>query len=653
VRTQPFQQNSREAALSRGSNTGRSKLLQNLWIARMDDVGQMPMRISVFDLAVIGTLMLVNIVATTYGIVSIDIARDLFVARQIVDGAAFPLAGPPINGSSVLGPIWFYSLALTLWVAPSLTATYAIVAFAASLKFLFAYWLGRIVGSREFGLLLALASGMVGVSSFAFMGIGHPSFVEVCSWAMATVAAISVRQRPTRSLSVAVGFCAALMLHAHPTTVLLAVPIGLYWFKEIARQHGVGTSALHALYAIVGSALLFLPLLIRLGAADFTQITGIRASSGGSWSFSELLTVLGSMLWTRPLAFFHTFLPIKLSLSSIAVWIHAALLLAAAIGLVISLSQQKTRTLSAGAIVVLLAVVSGVLLLREITPFYMLYCAAPIIAILLARGWSVWAANSRRVVALLWVGVLLANSLLVGGMIRSSQKGFVSEFWFSTGDMRIAPQPRSPHSWASVRTRDALAKWICTQDRVTSIHGELAKWLDVSIAIELWVACPESYKGVVSIGGIDAASVPIVGLPNGVWKQIGIRPDYIVGGYGLSRLEQVITPAMALEPANGKLYPPRLVEMQASALTPTWTRRWTGSGSSLVLVSPLIASLAESTSAVHFNGVAATMIAKLNDLQVYACLSCGAGHGVWDVSVQRSAQSTTSVTTIQYRGQGQ
>ena len=67
------------------------------------------------------------VAAIVHGVVSIDVARDLYWGQRIVVGEALPLIGPPVGTTMLLGPVWYYLVAAVLAVSGSLTAYFSLM----------------------------------------------------------------------------------------------------------------------------------------------------------------------------------------------------------------------------------------------------------------------------------------------------------------------------------------------------------------------------------------------------------------------------------------------------------------------------------------------------------------------------------------------
>jgi len=368
------------------------------------------------ELAVLVALLAASVYAAFGTAGFFDTYRDLFVATEIAQGVRFPLAGPPIYSTLHLGPIWFYLLA-----APQkffgISGTIAFIAVLAALKYPLAMRLGWLIGGRHGSWVLLGATLAFGWSVFEPMWLNHASVVETTSFALA----LSLRshwQSPSLHRIFWVGVFAALCLHAHPTTLLLAVGSVLAAIWRI-RAHVISAT----LTALVAGFLPFSPYFADQALSGFGDVAALssyiaKASSSDTpvlWRALHLLlgSVFGGfesagrmLLWQSECYFY-------------AAWIVLGI---GMLGALFSLKGPRRNWLIlcvAGLTMQCLFLA----LIRPETPFWMIWsCAPPIIAFFSLAAWpSASEAKTKKAVRALVIATLLIfqlASLLALGQIR-------------------------------------------------------------------------------------------------------------------------------------------------------------------------------------------------------------------------------------------
>ena len=163
-----------------------------------------------------------------------DTNRDVFFAEQIASGSFFPLSGPEINGMLHLGPLWYYILALAMWLVPNAAAVTGAMTAMSSLQFPLAYYVGRRFGSAREGMLFALALALPGFMNIAFASLTHPIVVP-SAFLFGVIAADNYRENPDARRAICLGIACVLMAMAHPTTIMFAAFL-VAWAALRARR---------------------------------------------------------------------------------------------------------------------------------------------------------------------------------------------------------------------------------------------------------------------------------------------------------------------------------------------------------------------------------------------------------------------------------
>ena len=172
------------------------------------------------DRIVVAAFMAVTIASGIAGAAGYDTTRDVAQALAIRQFDAFPLHGPMFASSLHLGPLWFYVLALPLFVHQSWLSVALFVPALASLQFPLAYAAGRRLLDRRLGLLWCALLALPGWGSFELVGFAHTNVVPACTMlVLYTLVRLAQERRPGWLVCAAAAM--SLAVHAHPSTAVL------------------------------------------------------------------------------------------------------------------------------------------------------------------------------------------------------------------------------------------------------------------------------------------------------------------------------------------------------------------------------------------------------------------------------------------------
>lgn len=596
-----------------------------------------------------GLLLLVlaaaYVLAVVHGVVTIDVARDMYWAIEIAQGRALPLLGPPVGSIEVLAAWWYYLGALAIWLGGSVTGYFAWLGLLAASKYLLIYRAGLRIGDRRFAVLLLAAAAAPGIASYQLFGVGHTQLLEATVWGCVLLAlrlcqpgAVLSRRWVIVNAGL-LGACAALALHAHPTAVLLA-PWLTAVLVALDRRH----RATAAVAAVIGGGLVFLPyLLARVVPTLVIASAAINAPgvSGFGGTLSGMVPLAANLLWQQPLAVLDTSLnaPNGLATATHVVW--AMILLATACGGLLALTDIRWRWWCVAAAATLVLVLAATALLRDHTPFYMLYVALPPATLLLAISWA--AAEriraGRAVSTAVTFAVVALHLLVVGGTISAAREGLVKSYLPLHSNMRDITTVAHEESVLPALIRDEVAaRLLCGQDGEISLHGDVASFA-MGLGHELQLRCAERIPQV-HIGGLAS---PQIWLPADAWAAMNIEPQAKLRGWGLAPASAVATPASPLPPVSGRNYPPRLDLMLAAAQAKPWTTSLTTDAGAALVVSNLLPTSPIFAVNVTRDGVAQTAALRFANTTVYRCTGCAAGAAHWSVQVQGGLPETTSI----------
>ncbi len=321
-------------------------------------------------------LALVQVVIALAGSGTYDTFRDFYYAAGIVQGAEFPLSGPLVYNTIHLGPIWYYVLAGFLAFGGLAGGVVGITLINGT-----KYWLCWVLVGRLFDRPTgAIATGiyaLIGWAVFPAVFLTHASVVETMSLA-SILGALWLADRPGIWRAVCYGLLCAFAVHAHPTSLTI-IGVPAVWVLWQLRQR----FDLLALVAF-GAAAPFFPYLIDQhgqGYPDFVALGqyGTKAA-GHPLDWSRWLALWSGLFWNGVDGTYRLFLP---DWAAIPVrWVWSALLALSVVGLGLA-TRQKNR------IPILLTVwitfhFLFLILIRDITPYWMLFSVVPVGVVLMA-----------------------------------------------------------------------------------------------------------------------------------------------------------------------------------------------------------------------------------------------------------------------------
>ena len=583
-------------------------------------------------------IVLAYVAAIAHGVMTIDVARDLFWAIEIASGREWPLIGPPVGPFELLSAIWYYVAAAAAVVSSSLTMYFALLGALAALKFLLMYRVALRWLDARFALTLVVAATLPGVVSYQFFGISHTQYVEVTIWATALFA-LRLRASP-KSLGdgLALGACAALSLHAHPTAILL-----LPWAAAAVLSLPAVYRLRAALAALFAAAIVFLPLLVALLLGVPSVSENVPGASGLRGSISGLISVLQNLFWFQSTYIAETTLPAEWFVSAWPV-LWALLLILSAFGAVISVFDRRLRATFWASLLTLLGVLISVTLLRDHTPFYMLYVALPPLAVLFATAWTALRSirGGSAVVAGILVSVVALHIGVCAGYVHAARNGVVLSRLPLHSNMQNTATTTHTESISSAPTRDAIAGWLCAQPGAVALHGDLAATHDIGLGQELFFHCRR--RGALAVTG--GVGNPWTGLPHPVWRTLSAVPKVVLGSYGLTPASEAISPKMALPPASGRVYPPRFTQMIAAANHAVWRTQVQTQSGALLVVSSLLPTYPLFSVAATANGVPQQALTQFANTAAFRCSTCAKSAANWDISVKGGAPQSTSITVL-------
>ena len=366
-------------------------------------------------------LIAAYVVAIGHGVVTIDVARDLYWGQRIALGEDFPLVGPPVGTTTLLGPVWYYVVASVLALSGSLTTYFLLMGLLAASKFAFAYMVGQRWLGPAFGTSLAVASAAPGIASYQMLGIGHPWFVEAALW-WAAWCALRLHAAPDQKRwAVGLGAAAALALHAHPTAIVL-LPWALVVIAALPTRDRLPALITSGLAAFaVFSPLLFaiaFPALALHSAAD-----NAVGPSGIGGSIVGAAGMLPNLIWVQAKNIFDTLLVDGFAGSGPALLVWSVVIITTAIGIMLASMKARLRSTLIGSLLSLVWTVAALALLRNHTPFYMAFVALMPLSVIISVAWVALLGDGRFWRRALCISVVVAVVVLhiavAAGLVES------------------------------------------------------------------------------------------------------------------------------------------------------------------------------------------------------------------------------------------
>ncbi|MEO5559738.1 MAG: hypothetical protein ABIO49_07985 [Dokdonella sp.] len=457
-----------------------------------------------------------------------DFWRDFYWATVIAHGEAFPLAGPPIYQMFELGPWWFYLLALPVRLTGSVALTMVFIQSLAAMKYFLAWRIGIRLADARLGFAFAASLAIAGWSMVELMFPSHIAVVETTLLLLGLVGLRCANEFSARN-AIWLGLVSAACLHAHPTTVLYVVLVGGF---VLWRHRSWAVFGWLCLAATIAAASLLPPWLSR----DATVAGGLKPIAdyvGSDIGMRPMMRIpavarsvlLGGSWWSLLLM-----TPWKLVLVKAAWWTYCGCLLFAAAGLL--LIRRDTKRLQRMCLVALAAFllqVAFIVLLRPVTPYWMVPSSLPPLALAIALGWYGWLQDRRtliRVVGSLALALYVALALAP------------YSFWLrDLHDLRTMPgvnpfadaiessdrYVKAEISFFPVRRLDRIGNSLCAPH---VLHGLLAMIIETTLSSTLRNAC--GYWPQLRYGGVEGEGTHIAGLSPRAATASGIAPARVI-----------------------------------------------------------------------------------------------------------------------------
>lgn len=487
-----------------------------------------------------------------------DTARDVFEAYRIRHGLDLPLEGPVLGIPHAihLGPIWFYLLAVPLWIHDSWLSLVLFEGAIAGLKIPLAWYCGRMLWDSRFGLLWAAAIAYPGWSSMEPLVPFNPNAIGLAVFVLLALA-LRLRAAPAPAYVFAgLGLAAAFAIHVHPTTAPIAVAAIVLALRARRGDIAPGMAA-RASLVLAGGALPFVPYVASQAMGGWPDWSGAEryvSSQLGLGTIAALPDLIGALFFSGA----------RFAFTSLADWGEVPGLVAALAFLALALAapiaafwrrDERAAGLVRASFALVLALSCWVLLLRPTTPFYFAYVLMPAVTCIVAAGARLLA-GSRTRAPFAMAGCALALQLgCVIGMAAKAEAGGGSVAAQALDVKGPAGARLPPDFWFPARHRAKLGRLLCESGDVVALHGLLAHVEDRSVGLDALFECGR-VDGL-RLGG-SGERRHWVGLARADLSAAGATPACWIGPLGVS-VPEAIPVSMEHAVADGTRYFPRQV----------------------------------------------------------------------------------------------
>ena len=541
-----------------------------------------------------------------------------------------------------LGPLWFYVLALPLFVHQSWLSVALFVPALASLQFPLAYAAGRRLLDRRLGLLWCALLALPGWGSFELVGFAHTNVVPACTMlVLYTLVRLAQDRRPVWLLWA--GAAMSLAVHAHPATAALApivAAVALVSIRDAGALARWGAAAL--LIALVPLAPLALehfvaPSTLFRQSGDYVE-NMVRIEN-----LANLPALLYGVVVRGPRVVAAAFFA-WMSGAGALVWIVTlAVEFAAAAGLVIAVARHSALAIVALAIAAVVAV--AIAWLRPVTPFYMTYALLPPLAAAGAVGLHALCARVGNHAAGAAVAIALAlHVAVVGGIAWTIVSGHVAMPVVSRLDIKQDdPSAPLPEPWFPAYAVDASGAMLCAHRGPVVLHGTYAFLEDLYLGLDHRLHCGRRDARLLGAEPADASH--LLGIAWPLWTAFGGHPRLLLGGIGVAPAARVLGPRAAFPPPTAAS-----IRRTGSPPGPTHTIVLEASvpaDEALVVSQPYALWMPAPTLRVMANGEPVVPLARDAVSAVYKCRGCAAAAPVaWRIEIDSVAADRIDVVTV-------
>jgi hypothetical protein len=557
-----------------------------------------------------------------YAASHMDLARDMWVTWRLLQGQAFPLEGPVLNGMIHLGPVWYYILAVLLLLGRSWFGTMLLLGLLASLQIPLAYLLGKELHSRRAGMLWAVGLVVPSWTTYSWMLPLHPILSPLFLLAF-VLCCLRYWRSGARKYFYGMALAFTLALHAHPSNIGCAW-IGL--FVVLRARHPRVTWRDFALAAL----LVLAPLLpffyadAQRGFEDFRKSFAFAANPEATGSLANLPSLFLAIVYGGTRYLFDPLSGLSAHAAQAAACVIALGGVGGGVGVFFALRDRRTRAATLFVIGSMLVVLATVAVMRSFVPYYMTTAARVLLAGLVAIGLSALGENgvARALRTAVACSAVLACIVTTYGNARFQSRGAWPFAWVPMFDVAHAPETVTPLLLTPAYAMDTSGRFLCAEPN-PSIHGSYGNQLIHNYAMDMRLSCGRSD---VHVGGDESGRSHWLGLSRAMLAQSGVQPQLRVGPIGLLRPRRIVSSNPPLLQAAEPRYPAYLPR------TETMTTRQLSvplqAGEHLAISNLAFAFNVEPRFTVSAAGKTLAPVARDRVAEIYACPDCAPGQSV-------------------------
>ena len=489
--------------------------------------------------------------------IHLDLARDFRVAQGILDGADYPAVGQLLGGRFRLGPVWYYFLALMMWLLGSWLYVILGLATVASSQFFLAYLLGKELGSKLTGIIYAV---LLLFPSWGFIEQVFPEHnIFVPTLIMATnIGAIRFFKHGKLKYLYLQAILFSLSLHAHPTALVAGLPAAYFTLRRLSEGRFDFKIFALAILLFVGP---FGPMLYSQAAMGFPMAHTLSAyadQTARSINFTQTIPLLfKSISGFQFIAHWTNWIYEILSIVYLVVATMVLGFFLERKAYVIGYSNLRQGLIRYGLVPVVL--VMGALTLILISPIYPYYYTSALRCIWLAIfAWALSGMIERSrlktlLLSVLFGGIFLSNGLMVWRLQEWSRGGILPVNVTPLYDVLTAQSETRLLPFVAAASESDIRAWLCQTD-FDSLHGALASHLIYNYAMQTQHGCPNK-KYVIGRPVHNLQQGGFAGFSAYTTAALKRNPFNEAGPFHIFRVVATLGSALVVDPHIGP-YPP-------------------------------------------------------------------------------------------------